>query len=190
MAFLPIFYSPFHSSVQVQLHQVAPQVTFHPAYMQVTMQRSIEYVGCIVIANSRSGVRSDIIMPYSHTKNAYDVLGGDISGRDDPIQCINSLMSQFNIRIDSRNQYFDVTNDTNGKLCRIYVEFVGDISVSDLTQRIVYNRVLSGAYAHLNRFPVTMRTNTHTNIDSNGNPKTFLSFASKVMQITKENFNL
>ncbi len=192
MAFLPIFHSPFPQTMQVQLHQVGfqqvgfPQIAIQPAFMQVTMQRSIEYVGCVIIANSRHGTRSDIIMPFSHTKNAYDVLGGDISGRDDPIQCINMLMSQFNIRIDSRNRYFDVTNDSNGKLCRIYIEYVGDISVSGLTQRIAYNRVLSGAYAHLNRFPLNAFTNTHTNIDSNGNPKTFLSFASKVMQIVKE----
>jgi hypothetical protein len=185
MAFLPIFHSPFLPSVQIQLHQVAPQVTFQPAYMHITMQRPIEYVGCVLIANNRHVTRSDIIMPFSHTKNAYDVLGGDISGRDDPIQCINSLMSQFNIHIDSRNRYFDVTNDANGKLCRIYIEYVGDISVSGLSQQIAYNRVLSGAYAYLNRFPVTGFTNTHTNADSNGQPKTFLSFASKIMQIVK-----
>jgi hypothetical protein len=197
MAFLPIFHSPFSSSVQVELHQAYPmnvhpivmqQVAIQPAFMHVTFQQSIEYVGCVIIANGRIGsYGKDIIMPFSHTKNAYDVLGGDISGRDDPIKCINSLMSQFKITIGAHTKYVDIKNDSNNKLCRIYILDIGDISVTNLTQHIVYNPVLSGAYAHLNRFPMNATTNTHTNVDSNGQPKTFLSFASKVMKIVKQN---
>ncbi len=192
MAFLPIFHSPFTSPVQVQLHQTIPafqQVVFQPAFLQVTVQKPIQYVGCVIIANSRVGGPSgyDVIMPFSHTKNAYDVLGGNISGHDDPLKCINTLMSQFKIAIGSHTKYVDVTNDSNGKLCRIYIVKLGDISVSHMTQQIVYNPVISGAYAHLNRFPLNGPTNTHTNVDANGNPKAFLSFASKVMQIAKQN---
>ncbi len=187
MAFLPIFQSPFTSSMQ--LHQAAfQQAAFQqPVYMQVVITPTIQYVGCVLIANGRSGSYGrDIIMPFSHTKNAYDVLGGDISGNDDPCKCINSLMSQFGIHINCHTQFFDITNDSNGKLCRIYIVRLGDISVSQLTQRIVYNPVLSGAYAHLNRFPLNNPINTHTNIDSNGHPKAFLSFASKIMKVVKQ----
>jgi len=187
MAFLPIFHSPFASSMQV--HQVAfPQVTFQHGFMHVSLQQHIEYVGCVIIANGRNGTpygSRDIIMPFSHTKNAYDILGGDISGHDDPVKCINTLMSQFKIPIGNHTKYVDVKNDSNGKLCRIYIVNVGDISVSQMTQRIVYNPVLSGAYAHLNRFPLNGPTNTHTNVDANGQAKAFLSFASKVMSIVK-----
>ena len=190
MAFLPIFHSPFTSSVQVQLHQVVPafqQVAFQPAFMPVIIQPTIQYVGCVIIANGRIGsYGKDIIMAFSHTKNAYDILGGEISGHDDPLKCINTLMSQFGININHQTKFVDTMNDSNNKLCRIYILNLGDISVAELTQHIVYNPVLSGAYAHLNRFPLNGPTNTHTNVDSNGQPKTFLSFASKVMKIAKQ----
>jgi hypothetical protein len=190
MAFLPIFHSPFPQTMQVQVHQALPgfhQVAFQPAFMQVTVHKPIQYVGCVIIANGRIGsYGKDVIMAFSHTKNAYDVLGGDISGHDDPLKCINTLMSQFKIAIGSHTKYVDVQNDSNGKMCRIYIVNLGKISVSHLTQRIVYNPVLSGAYAHLNRFPRNGPTNTHTNVDSNGKPQAFLSFASKVMQIVKQ----
>ena len=190
MAFLPIFHSPFPHAVQIQLHQALAfqPVAFQPAFMPIVIQPSIEYVGCVIIANGRIGsYNRDIIMPFSHTKNAYDVLGGDISGRDDPLKCINTLMSQFNIPIGHHTKFVDITNDSNGKLSRIYIINIGDISVTQLTQRIVYNPVLSGAYAHLNRFPLNNLTNTHTNVDANGQPKAFLSFASKVMKVAKQN---
>ena len=188
MAFLPIFHSPFHQAVQVNLHPFQ-QIAFQPAYVHVTMHKPIEYVGCVIIANTRLGGPHghDVIMPFSHTKNAYDVLGGDISGYDDPLKCINTLMTQFKIAIGSHTKYVDVQNDSNGKLCRIYIVRLKDISVTDLTSKIVYNPVISGAYAHLNRFPMSASTNTHTNVDSNGKPQAFLSFASKVMQIAKQN---
>jgi hypothetical protein len=194
MAFLPIFHSPFSQTVQVQLHQAIPafqqvafQPAFQPAFLQVTVQKPIQYVGCVIVANGRIGsYGKDIIMAFSHTKNAYDVLGGDISGNDDSLKCINTLMSNFGMNINQHTKFVDTTNDSNNKLCRIYILNLGDISVAQLTQRIVYNPVLSGAYAHLNRFPLNGITNTHTNVDSNGQPKAFLSFASKVMQIVKQ----
>lgn len=194
MAFLSVFQNPFsHPSVHI-VHQAMPQVAFqtglHPMHMQVVLQPSITYAGCVIIAKGRHGSphgSRDVIMPFSHTKNAYDVLGGDISGNDDPLKCIQTLMSQFRIAIGHHTTYIDVMNDSNGKLCRIYIVNLGDISVTELTQRILYNPVLSGAYAHLNRFPLNAPTNTHTNVDSNGKPKAFLSFASKVMKIAKQN---
>ena len=210
MAYLSVFQNPFAHSVQVQLHQAAhqaafqqpgfmqvagPQHVYHqvaipqPMFMQIAVQPSIAYVGCVIIAKGRHGSphgTRDIIMPFSHTKNAYDVLGGDVSGGNDPRKCMNTLMSQFGIHVEHHTKYVDVTNDSNGKLCRIYIVNLGDISVTQLTQRIVYNPVLSGAYAHLNRFPLNGPTNTHTNVDSNGQPKAFLSFASKIMKIAKQ----
>jgi hypothetical protein len=199
MAFLPIFHSPFPQPMQVQLHQAVPafhqaafqpafhQVAFQPAFMQVTVNKPIQYVGCVIIANGRIGsYGKDIIMAFSHTKNAYDVLGGDISGNDDPLKCIKMLMSNFGIRINRHTKFVDTTNNSNGKRCRIYIVNLGNISASQLTQRIIYNPVLSGAYAHLNRFPLNGPTNTHTNVDSNGKPKAFLSFASKIMEIAKQ----
>ncbi len=193
MAHIPLFHNPF--GFQMPQHVVVPQHVAFPQMMHpqiiplqiggvpvaaVSIQKTVEAVGCVILTKSKTPHQYDLLLCHSE-RNAYEVFGGDIVPGTSPRECMNSLLGKIGLHASHSTQYIDVENSMNGKIYRIYILYVPHISAKLLTKSIQMNPVISHAFHHFIRFPVTNIVGHHTIRDDNYNQRELTTFSRNVL---------
>ncbi len=193
MAHIPFFHNPF--GFQMQQNIAFPQHFVVPQMMQpqilplqfggipvaaVSIQKTVEAVGCVILTKSKTPHQYDLLLCHSERK-AYEVFGGDIVPNSSPRECMNSLLGKIGLHAPHSTPFIDVENSMNGKIYRIYVLYIPHISATLLTNSIKMNPVISHAFHHFIRFPVTNIAGHHMIRDDKNIPRELTTFSRNIL---------
>jgi hypothetical protein len=200
MAHINKFYNPFgfpmqkvqpvqQQFVQIPLPQPLNLQLFGGIPMAVTVQKTVQAVGCMILTKSKSKSQYDLLMCYSDRK-AYEAIGGDIQYGTSPRECMNSLLGRIGLHASHSTPYIDIENHMNDKLYRIYILYIPNTSCRSLTQSIQTNPVLSGAFHHFIRIPVkNILSDPDTIRDDKGVYREFTSFSRNIALKIAKRYN-